>query len=541
LQSIVVIQARTSSTRLPAKVLMPVCGFPLVVLAAKRAGNTGRKVIVATSDQISDDYLASVVTSFGIPCFRGSLGNTLSRYVMALSAYEDEMIVFRLTADNVLPDGSLLDEIEQDYVQRGLRYLCCNGESSGLPYGMSVEVMRLAHLRYALDEELDAFDKEHVTSAIVRRFGSTYFTKYLEKGMGHFRCTIDSLDDYLSVTKLFEGVDDPIKESWDDLIWRLKGLQLQPVTDKPINRLVLGAAQLGMPYGIANKYGQPCAEIAETLIKNAIVNGVVWIDTARAYGDSESMLSRVLADGWEGRAKVITKLSPLANCPVGADKVTVDAFVDGSVYRSLYELGLGCIDVLLLHRAAHLYEYQGQIWNRLREHAMGGRITALGVSVQTPEELMYVLAFKNVEHIQLPFNILDWRWDPAISKVIEAKSKRKLTVHLRSIYLQGLLTTRDKLLWSKAGVIEPEKILASLDDLCLQLGRISIQDLCIAYANGLKWVDGLVIGMETMQQLQNNLELMQREPLMQNEIEMVCNLRPYVDEIALNPTMWSKD
>ncbi|WP_424604004.1 cytidylyltransferase domain-containing protein, partial [Acinetobacter baumannii] len=58
MNSVVVLQARTNSSRLPGKVLLHLAGMPVVVLAAKRAGNTGRQVIVATSDERTDDALS---------------------------------------------------------------------------------------------------------------------------------------------------------------------------------------------------------------------------------------------------------------------------------------------------------------------------------------------------------------------------------------------------------------------------------------------------------------------------------------------------
>ena len=109
MNSVAVLQARTNSSRLPGKVLLPIKGIPLAVLAAKRAANTGRNVIIATSLESSDDGLAALIQSNGLRCFRGSLKNTLDRFVSALSVYDDQDIVFRLTADNVFPDGALLD------------------------------------------------------------------------------------------------------------------------------------------------------------------------------------------------------------------------------------------------------------------------------------------------------------------------------------------------------------------------------------------------------------------------------------------------
>jgi spore coat polysaccharide biosynthesis protein SpsF len=208
MRSVAVLQARTNSSRLPGKVLLPIKGVPLAVLAAKRAANTGRDIIVATSFEPSDAGLVALIQSHGLRCFRGCLENTLDRVVNALSDYDDQTLVFRLTADNVFPDGALLDEIECEFLAKGHEYLCCNGQPSGLPYGMSVELTRLSHLREAARESSCAFDQEHVTPYIIRKFGSTYFQKYKELKKGHFRCTIDCLDDYIRIQKVFSDVDE---------------------------------------------------------------------------------------------------------------------------------------------------------------------------------------------------------------------------------------------------------------------------------------------------------------------------------------------
>ena len=67
------LQARMSSSRLPGKSLMTISGYPLVVLSALRASNTGLRVVVVTSTEASDDVLFDLVLSYGIECFRGNL------------------------------------------------------------------------------------------------------------------------------------------------------------------------------------------------------------------------------------------------------------------------------------------------------------------------------------------------------------------------------------------------------------------------------------------------------------------------------------
>lgn len=540
MNSVVILQARTNSSRLPGKVLLPINGMAVAVLAAKRAANTGREIIVATSIEESDDGLADIVRNNDLRCFRGSLENTLDRVVNALSLYEDSTIVFRLTADNVFPDGALLDEIECDFISKGVEYLCCNGEQSGLPYGMSVEVTRLSHLREAAKESTFIYDKEHVTPYIIRKFGFAFFQKYKYLKKGHFRCTIDSLDDYLGIQKVFAGVDDPVHVSSFNLVTRLEQVPYHPFLQTPTTRLVIGTAQLGNNYGIANKTGQPNINLCKDLIKTAISNGVTYLDTARAYGNSEYMIGNSLKDGWEGRVKIITKLAPLLDCPKEMSRDVLNAFVDASIFRSCSALRVQKIDVLLLHRASHLNDWDGGVWQRLQEHKASGIIGELGVSVQNPEELSILLSNSEVQYIQLPFNLLDWRWDSMIPKILSIKAIRKLTIHVRSIFLQGLLLSTDDNHWIRANVNNATLIKDWLSKQTSICQRINITDLCVNYINALPWVDGLTIGMENMEQLIENINYISLNPISKSQIDNIRKSRPKLGATTLNPIFWKK-
>lgn len=540
MSSVAVLQARTTSSRLPGKALLPINGVPLAVLAAKRAANTGRQIVVATSLEWSDDGLASHIQSHGLRCFRGSLENVLDRVVGALAEYNDETIVFRLTADNVFPDGVLLDELETEFVDKGLDYLCCNGEPSGLPYGMSVEVTRLVHLREAARESGDAHDHEHVTPYVIRKFGQRYFEKYKALKKGHYRCKIDCLDDYVFVQQVFADVLDPIKESSLELVHRLDKLPFHPLGDLPTPRLVFGTAQLGGQYGIANKSGPPDKKACQELIRTAIANGVTHLDTARAYGNSETMIGQALKNGWEGRVKIITKLSPLEDCPPDATAATVHAFVDASVLKSCTSLGVQSIDVLMLHRVSHLSGWNGDVWQRLLELRDSGAIGQLGASVQTPDELSTVLDVPEIQYIQLPFNILDWRWDEVIPQILVAKDLRKLVVHVRGALLQGLLLSLDEKHWRQANVAHASTVIDWLLDQVTTCQRIDVTDLCLSYVNSLIWVDGIATGMENMSQLIQNINYFNQPPLSKKQVESIQKKRPKLAEITLNPSHWVK-
>ena len=538
MKGIAVLQVRTNSSRLPAKSLLQVGGLPLCLLSAFRAANTGREIIVVTSTEASDDALVEILQNYGLRYYRGSLDNVLSRFVEALSKESDETIVIRLTADNVLPDGALLDEIEKEFIQKKLEYLCCNGESSGLPYGVSVEMMRLSSLREADNLSSDPYEREHVTPYIIRKFGLTYFNRYLHLGKGHFRCTVDCLDDYLNILSLFSGVSDPVLEPMLNLVKKMECNPCQPATNSPVVKMVLGAAQLGFDYGIANSTGKPSDIVCEKLIKTSIINGVQYIDTARSYGESEELIGAVLKSGWLGRAQIITKLSLLNDCPLNADQQIVSAFVNSSVYESCVALGVKNLDVLMLHRTSYIKDWSGAVWKRLINLKISGVIRELGASVQNPDELLIALATPEIQYIQLPCNILDWRWEPFISKILAEKEKRKITIHARSTLLQGLLTSNDKLHWSRANEQNPQLIMDWLKKIVIEYERKNVVDLCINYVNSLEWIDGLVLGMETLDQLSENMEYFCTPVLNEKEIYKIQLNRPKLNLDTLDPAMW---
>lgn len=538
--SVVVLQARTGSTRLPAKVLLPVQGVPLAVLAALRAANTGRHVVVATSTEPDDDVLAETLARHGLSVYRGSLHNTLARMTDALATYADDTVVVRLTADNVFPDGHLIDEIEADFLGRGLDYLACNGVASGLPYGVSVEITRLRHLRDAARATTQAHDLEHVTPFVIRQFGATYFDKYKALGKGHYRCTVDLYEDYIGVCKVFAGVADPVHEPVLSLVERLAGGVYQPVASEPVPALVLGTAQLGMPYGLANESGQPDQEQAEHLLKTAIANGVAYVDTAHAYGTSEAVIGQSLAGGWAGRVQIVTKLSPLADCAVDADQQTVQARVDASVFESCKRLRQPSLDVLMLHRAAHLSAWQGAAWHRLLAHQSTGLIGMLGVSVQNPQELEAALDVDAVRVIQLPFNLLDGRWAAQRARIEDVKRRRPLIVHVRSTLLQGLLGASDKALWRRAHVADQDAdvVQAWLKRMADQYAQGDVIDLCLRYARSQSWIDGIVVGVETVQQLMANIRYFNEDRLQLKQCQDIEGTRPHLDDRTLDPSRW---
>ncbi|MGE6779340.1 aldo/keto reductase [Vreelandella titanicae] len=538
MKATLLLQARTNSSRLPGKVLLPIAGVPLVVLAARRAANSGHEVVVVTSQESSDDILCSVLDCWGIKYFRGELNDTLKRFVDALEGADNNQIVVRLTGDNVFPDGSFIDELLLDYQQREISYLTCVGEPCGLPYGVSAEVTKAKYLREAHKRAVMSFDREHVTSWIAKKYGRNFFTFYQSFGMHQWRCTVDTLSDYLLVAKVF-GVDKaPEKIPLNKLLEKLKDFSVDIVTPVPATRLVLGTAQFGLKYGIANKEGQPEEATVERITRSAIANGVQFFDTARAYGGSERVLGNVLAEGWSSRVTIITKLSTLEDCPVEADYSIVKAFTERSIYQSCYELQSKKIDVLLLHRTDHLTAWLGAVWETVKQLKQCGVVGEIGVSVQTPEEVMLALKFEDVSFIQLPYNILDHRWGAIIKTINKVRQQRKLTIHTRSALLQGLLATTQCELWHRAHCSNIAEVVSWLKNKAQQYTNGDVIELCLRYVLSQSWIDGVVMGVDNQEQLLQNILKTGKENWPERILEKIADGLPLVSEKTLNPANW---
>ncbi|HEY4115177.1 MAG TPA: aldo/keto reductase [Rhizomicrobium sp.] len=306
------------------------------------------------------------------------------------------------------------------------------------------------------------------------------------------------------------------------------------MSDERPPELVLGTVQLGLPYGAANRSGKPSREAALRLVRQAVDAGVRSFDTARAYGDSEEILGAALA----GRnVRLVTKLSPLSELAPTAKPDEVRAAVDRSTVLSMAALRHGRLDTLLLHRAEHLRAFGGGVWQRLVELHHDGTIGTLGVSVQSPEETHVALAHEQIRHIQMPFNLLDWRWHEA-GVIDRLRARPDVTVHLRSIFLQGLLVSHDAAIWPPIGNVDARQIVQAIDDLASEFGRESAADFCLAYARGQDWADGVVIGMETEDQLRANLGLIEFRPLDPESCRMIAARLPRVPLPLLNPALW---
>ncbi len=536
---LIIIQARTSSRRLPAKALTSFRGYPLAILAALRAATHGGKVVMATSSHSTDDALAAAAEEYDIACVRGPLNDVLDRFCKALGNVPDDTPVVRLTADNVVPDGGLIADVLAELQCKEIDYISL-GAGSGLPYGISVESTYAGHLRAANQRAKTSYDREHVTPWIKRNLKTAIYDRYKKCNLEIHRVTVDTLDDLMSLHQIFPKDCDPVTVRWNAIVDRVNLSANRPGPNVVHGDLVLGTAQLGMPYGI-NRVSSPTAQEGLELIRTAINSGVNWIDTARAYGNSEAVIGNILGSGWDSRCRVVTKLDPLLNWTEEDSPKGVKSAAEASLLKSLLTLQVQNLDTVLLHRAEHWSAWGGVVSDLLAQWQDIGKLKVIGVSVQSPAELATVLQEPRIGHIQLPFNIMDHRWDEVIPKLKKRRAERELTVHLRSGLLQGLLLSDDPKKWQLAHVNDHISVSNWLTKTAQEMNQPTILNLCLNWCRSQRWADGVVVGMDTLDQLHANLKTFSGQRLNCNTMLRQLASRPILPSKTLDPAQWIKE
>src|SRR5258708_14111522 len=252
-----------------------------------------------------------------------------------------------------------------------------------------------------------------------------------------------------------------------------------------------------MEYGAVIREGQPPPQWAIRMVHSGISHGVMALDTARAYGEAEAVLGEALTGAWLSRVEVVTKLDPLASLAHDAVSSEVRAAVDDSVRRSCEALGVEKLSTLLLHRSSHHDAWGGAAWRRLLELRDQGTIGTLGASVYEPHEALELLQDPAIAHLQIPMNVLDWRWK-ASGFARPLANRPSVVVHARSALLQGLLVSPPAY-WPLSAEFDVAGCLRQLQKSADEFNRGSVADLCLGYVRPPPWVTRVVGGCGTLE------------------------------------------
>jgi spore coat polysaccharide biosynthesis protein SpsF len=214
--TVVIIQARMGSSRLPGKVLKEIDGRPMldwVVTRARRA-ETVDEVAVATTTDAADDPIAAFCEAHEVPVYRGDVFDVLDRYYQAALAFQADIVV-RLTADCPLIDPQVIDLTVQRFLQTGADFAANRLPppfKRTYPIGLDTEVCSFAVLQRAWQEADLKYQREHVMPYLYDQEGrfKVEVVDHMED-QGAQRWTVDTLQDLEFVRQVavrFDGRDD---------------------------------------------------------------------------------------------------------------------------------------------------------------------------------------------------------------------------------------------------------------------------------------------------------------------------------------------
>ena len=215
---VAVIQARSSSTRLPNKVMKLISNKTMIELQLCRVSQSKEidKIIVASTESVKDKALVDHINSIGYETFIGSEDDVLDRYFRAAQEFKADIVV-RLTADCPLLDHSLIDNIIIQYKNSNFDYISNTLEPT-FPDGLDIEVFSFDVLHDAWKNAKTSYDREHVTPYLKR---STLISKKNYSNLENLsllRWTVDEQVDLDLVTSIFDHFSPNILFSWQDVL-----------------------------------------------------------------------------------------------------------------------------------------------------------------------------------------------------------------------------------------------------------------------------------------------------------------------------------
>lgn len=209
LQVITIIQARTTSSRLPNKVLMHACEKPLLLLQIERiirATSVG-KVVVATTILSEDDPIVELCNDYHVTCFRGHPTDLLDRHYQCAKEMQGDVVV-KIPSDCPLIDPTIIDSVLQYYLKNHSYFdYVSNLHPATFPDGNDVEVMSFDALEVAWKEATRDFEREHTTPFIWEnqdrfRIGSVFCPMGQDLSF-KYRWTLDYIEDYMLIKEIF--------------------------------------------------------------------------------------------------------------------------------------------------------------------------------------------------------------------------------------------------------------------------------------------------------------------------------------------------
>lgn len=310
-------------------------------------------------------------------------------------------------------------------------------------------------------------------------------------------------------------------------------------TGLSVSAFALGTVELGLDYGIAapDHAGRPELTEAIRLVHEAIDRGINFIDTARAYGESEEVLGHAL-QGRRDDVIIATKGSlhqrhadgSLGESYTGEElrKVVLE-----SLHTSLKLLQTDHVDIWMVHLVDQSVLAQAEtlrdIFDEIRQ---SGKVSWFGGSFYGVDDPMAALDTDLFDLYQVTYSVLDQR---IADRFLAAAETNNIGVVARSVLLQGVLTERGDHLPAHLDPLR-ERSRAFRELVRNATVNLSPPQAAVAFALAQSKIQSVLIGVSNEAELLENLEAVAHqlpEPLLNQLAQLRLD-----DADLLNPSTW---
>ena len=295
-----------------------------------------------------------------------------------------------------------------------------------------------------------------------------------------------------------------------------------------ISEITLGTVQLGLPYGVNNTVGMPTYQDSATILQAALDAGITSFDTARAYGKSEEVLGRFFSQSSANKTLITKVLFQ------NEEKNEVSTALFAQVKDSIRKLGVEKLPFLMLHREEYIDRYGKELTDALVELKKDNLVSGIGISFSDKSNLDRMLDTDIFDCIQIPQNIFDNC--ELTNGTIKRLSDRGIAVFIRSVYLQGLFFKDTNCLTKKLVAAKPalDKLHALAD-----AHGLSMSQLALSYIRDGSGITSLVLGCETVEQLNDSIEQFGCPKMSDGLRESLNEISQEVDPIVMRPWEWN--
>jgi aryl-alcohol dehydrogenase-like predicted oxidoreductase len=262
-------------------------------------------------------------------------------------------------------------------------------------------------------------------------------------------------------------------------------------------KLALGTVQFGLDYGISNPMGKTPLNEVERIMSGARGKGLNTLDTAVAYGDSETVLGCIGVRDWS----VVSKVPPFEKSGMCGKEWVLHHF-----RKSLERLRIKRLHGLLLHNASDLLGEEGcQIAAGLCQAKAEGLVGKVGYSIYSPLLLKELVQVMPPDLIQAPLNVFDQRL--VTSGWLNKLTEMGVEVHTRSVFLQGLLLMTPE---TRPQAFNKWNDLWNRWDTAVGNQSGQALALCLGFVKWHSEISRVVLGVESLKQLEQLVEMWDR-------------------------------